>query len=200
MNDVPSATDWWPFEDSNERPYPTAGDWPAERRTLVLGVDPGPVVGLCALYPNPDTTGRYAQSVLLVRAGPESALRILSWWSAEWLADGTAWVQQRRMAVVCERFVDGRRAARVAGRHGSQAAKDLIGALRHSYPHLHTRAAADVKPWASAARVKAAGIEIANPTTMRHALDAGRHALYAAVWDYGWPDPLAHGGRAVRGG
>jgi hypothetical protein len=37
----------------------------------------------------------------------------------------------------------------------------------------------------------AAGIAIDNPSTMRHALDAGRHALYAAVFDMGYPDPLA---------
>jgi hypothetical protein len=47
-----------------------------------------------------------------------------------------------------------------------------------------------VKPWATDTRLAAAGLM--EPTTgMRHARDAARHALFAAVKTYGLPDPLS---------
>lgn len=156
---------------------------------LIIGVDPGPVVGLCALYP---ATSAYAY-VRLVQADPSSALDLIAHWAADYL-NGLTHPQgfgtpELRVKIAAESWVDGRRAGRLAGRHGSQVARDVITALHLRHHPLTGRSAAQVKPWADDARLAAAGIEIANPSTMRHALDAGRHALYSAVWDCGWDDP-----------
>lgn len=52
------------------------------------------------------------------------------------------------------------------------------------------RNAATVKAWATDQRLEAAGL-LEACKGMRHARDAGRHALYAAVADAGLPDPLS---------
>lgn len=163
-------------------------DWKYWR---VIGIDPGPVVGMCMLH---------AGTVSLLQCDPEMALTVLRHYTGP---DDSGLYAPGKVWVVTERFVDGYRSGRVAGRHGSQAAKDLNGALttldlggpdglKRLVVH---RSAAQVKPWATDKRLSAAGIEIANPSTMRHALDAGRHALYAAVVDCGWPDPLTEQGK-----
>lgn len=161
--------------------------------TLVIGVDPGPVVGICALSPARQGMGPV---VMLAQADPDTALWLIKKQVTDWQNECGGEVH-----VVAERFVDGRRSARVAGRHGSQTAKNVLGALGSTYQRkLRLRSAADVKPWASDTRLAAAGIQIANPSTMRHALDAGRHALYSAVWDHGWPDPLIGRAASTPGG
>jgi len=56
----------------------------------------------------------------------------------------------------------------------------------------------DVKPWAIPARLVKAGL--IKPTEgMRHARDAARHALYAAVHERITADPLSKRGLATGG-
>ena len=54
---------------------------------------------------------------------------------------------------------------------------------------VKVRKAADIKPWATNKRLEAAGL-LGQITSMRHANDAGRHALYTASHDLYMEDPL----------
>lgn len=165
----------------------------AAPRWRIIGIDPGPVVGLCVLEQG---AYRRIQTVRLVQADSLTALMLVMEWGRHGALSMPRDTAPTRTHLVVERFVDGRRSARVAGRHGSQAARDFIANLGFSvHRPAVQRNAAQVKPWATDRRLSVAGIEIANPSTMRHALDAGRHALYAAVFDCGWPDPLTTQGK-----
>jgi hypothetical protein len=157
----------------------------------VIGVDPGPVTGICELW-HSDVTGKWGPSKL-IQADVYTAIELLSPTIYRGMVNPG-------VTLAAEAFVDGRRSGRVAGRSGSDAARRLLDHLRVLFGEvdpvsevysLQVRSAGHVKPWASAVRLAAAGITIENPTTMRHALDAGRHALYSACFDRGCRDPLA---------
>ena len=90
--------------------------------------------------------------------------------------------------VAVEQFVVGRGSMRAG--HDGAVTRDLIGALQQIAPLAYLRTASEVKPWASDLRMAAAGL--LEPTKqLRHARDAARHALFAAVADCGIPDPLS---------
>lgn len=96
------------------------------------------------------------------------------------------------LVLAVERFVVGPRAARSSTPKAGAVTRELIGALLSEGEHLADRvvlrSASEVKPWATDARLKAAGI---TQRGMPHALDAAKHALFAAVADCGIPDPLS---------
>lgn len=91
-----------------------------------------------------------------------------------------------------ERFVPGRGAG--ARGPGAAATRALIADL-DDLADWHWRSAAEVKPWATDARLKAAGL-LTLCTGMPHAADAARHMLYCATKDCGMPDPLSKDGPA----
>lgn len=154
---------------------------------FVIGVDPGPTTGVTAfhisdgyLLPPPHviqcdhgTAHLVVQALLLLRHP----------WEA-------------RVVLAVERFVVRGRAARSGTVAAGEITRNLIGALQAT-AHDHgarviQRAAGEVKPWATDARLTAAGL--LTPTKgMGHARDAARHALYAAVRDASLPDPLSRG-------
>jgi hypothetical protein len=157
----------------------------------VVGVDTGPTTGMCfldyqtgslALPPQPQVT--------LLQVDGHSADAVLEAMLARWYGIGTSPVDQRYAAV--EKFVTGRG----AGSKGNNAevTRQLVMELTERL-QLHgyltkIRSAAEVKPWASDKRLERAGIT-GQQTSMRHCLDAGRHALFAAVKDAKMKDPLA---------
>lgn len=147
----------------------------------VIGVDPGPVPGIVRLLllQTDQTTLLDAQAVQVTPGVLPDALDALS--------------GRMRQSIALERFVVGRRAARSAtpsaGAHTRDMVVTVTGWARGRYP-LHLRSAADVKPWATDARLDAAGL-LDLTKGMRHARDAARHALFCAVKDYGLPDPLS---------
>lgn len=160
----------------------------------IVGVDPGPVTGICEIMYS-TTTHKYS-AVSLIQADIWTAITMLSpTRSGGRVLPG--------VAVAAEAFVDGRRSGRVAGRSGSDATRAVLDHLRMAFQleaedpynlgrnRLSIRSAGQIKPWATDDRLAAAGIVIQNPSTMRHALDAGRHALYSACFDQGCRDPLA---------
>jgi hypothetical protein len=154
---------------------------------LVIGVDPGPTPGIAALHATASRAVAAAvvqcdqgSTVLLVRA-------LLS--TLDPAGDGG-----RPPILAVERFVVGYRAARSRTAAAGAATRDLVGAVRAMVREIgarfEERPAAAVKPWASDARLAAAGL-LERTRGLPHARDAARHALYAAVHAHLMPDPLS---------
>lgn len=157
--------------------------WGGPVVTRYLGIDPGPTPGFVLLMPHPGGRGRISARV--VQCDRPCALSVL-----EMLLSGPdAGIEE---VVAIERFVVGRGSMR-SGRAG-EVTRGLIGSLQsyaeHRGARVVLRSAAEVKPWATDGRLAAAGL--LEPTKgMRHAKDAARHALFAAVKDGVLPDPLS---------
>jgi hypothetical protein len=149
--------------------------------TVILGVDPGGTTGI-ALLGGPDGVP------VLLQSSREGVLTVV-WALVERVRDQGGKVS----AIAVERFVAGPRSGRLATPAGAATARVVIADLCSFAQEVadvpvYPRSAAEVKPWATDARLKAAGIEHRG---MPHALDAARHALFCAVRDYGMPDPLS---------
>lgn len=143
--------------------------------SVIVGADPGLTTGLAVL-------DRERRTFELAQLTPQLVMPLIR----------ELIVHHGGFAVAVERFVVGPRAARSSTPIGGQVARELeaqIDELADEFgiPFV-ARSASQVKPWATAARLKAAGITTRG---MPHALDAARHALYAAVRDFGFPDPLS---------
>jgi hypothetical protein len=157
---------------------------------LVLGVDPGPTPGIVrlALANSPANPTPVLTLCQVVQCSGGVLVPILNA-----LSDFPA----PPPALAYEAFVVGARAARSttaqAGAATRDMVRDLAGWAAHRGIQSHPRRAADVKPWATDARLDAAGL-LELTKGMRHARDAARHALFCAVKDYGLPDPLSRRG------
>jgi hypothetical protein len=150
----------------------TQGPQPAV--TCVLGVDPGPVTGIAWLCSGP------GQRPLVFQCNAAGAYPLASWLLEA--SEGPA-----RIICAGERFITGRG----AGARGANATatRQVISDLDR-LARWHWRSAAEVKPWATDARLKAAGL-LEQCHGMPHAADACRHALFAMIHDCGMPDPLS---------
>jgi len=152
--------------------------------TYVIGIDPGPVVGFACLW----VEGRTLHRAEVAQCTDYVVLRVL----------GGLWMP-RTTILVAERFVVGPRAARSNAPQAGRAARNQLAMIarwahERDTPYVE-RNAAEVKPWATDARLEVAGL-LAPTKGMRHARDAARHALFAAVKDCGLPDPLSTRGGA----
>lgn len=140
----------------------------------VLGIDPGPLVGVCLLeLPAPGGREWHAQ---VAQVAPAELWPLIA-----------AWAEAHPIAAVAaERFVVRQRAGRVSDPGASKAARDVLGGLAVALPDTRRieRSAAEVKPWATDARLEAAGL-LGQTRGMPHARDASRHALFAACRDFG---------------
>lgn len=155
----------------------------------VIGIDPGPVPGVVRLHLNNGIPSSLVD-VQVLQVTPGVLIDVLE-----------ALTQSDLAAIALERFVVGRRAARSSTPSAGAATRSMVGEVEGWFRNvngrdliMHTRSAADVKPWATDERLDAAGL-LDLTKGMRHARDAGRHALYCAVRDYGLPDPLSRRGR-----
>ncbi|HEX7038704.1 MAG TPA: hypothetical protein VF202_01165 [Trueperaceae bacterium] len=166
--------------------------------TYVLGVDPGPVVGLVGLHITPDLDISPRPDIIQCSADTLNAVL-----GGLILDVGVRGLNSPELLVAVERFVIGPRTGRLNAGGASRTAVHIVGMLAdrsragRAYRYV-ARSAAEVKPWATDARLGAVGL--LEPTKgMRHARDAARHALFAAVRDCGVPDPLARTHQLVRG-
>lgn len=154
----------------------------------VIGIDPGPVAGIVRLQLKITGDKWSGRGVHLVDA---QALQVTPGVLTTVLEALTEGVGQ---AVALERFVVGPRSGRSATPAGGGAARDMVGAVSswaHTRCRVYSRAAAEVKPWATDARLGATGL-LDLTKGMRHARDAARHALFCATKDFGLTDPLSH--------
>lgn len=141
----------------------------------VIGVDPGQTTGICLL----DLELHEVDHLQLTPRAVLPVVRALTKRSAPVL-------------VAVERYVVGTRSSRSSSPKAGQITRDLVGQLLGLADHegllVVARSAAEVKPWATDERLERAGLLVKG---MRHANDAARHALFAAVKDCGAPDPLS---------
>lgn len=157
-----------------------------KRAMRVVGIDPGPMVGIVGLYLSPAIARINGWRHLdVVQCDPGSLESIL---------DGLYRSYQFVVVLAVEKFVVGPRAGRSCTPNAGKASREVVALCarwaRREGTEYTERSAADVKPWATDARLDAAGL--LEPTKgMRHARDAARHALYTAVKSCGVTDPLS---------
>lgn len=150
---------------------------------IVIGVDPGVTTGISVLtsYDGDDPH-------MLVQANPVAVPFIV----------GSLFLMLQDQfpdAVQClaiEAFRVGRRSGRLAHPAGAATTRrlhdELVAWAEPRRIVVRSRPAADVKTWATDKRLDKLGLR---QLGLPHAADAGRHALYAAVHDFGFPDPLS---------
>lgn len=183
----------------------------------IIGIDPGGTTGVALLQMRPglDGTPRYclpkAFQVGTRRAGKgERSEDIVERLNKEFglLFATPAWTT-RHLLFAVEKFVVGPRAGRAGTPQASEVARKVIGQIHALAYDLNAtiveRTASQVKLWATDARLRrAVGANhvmsdefdpmpsLYDATAkLRHARDAARHALFAAVQDVRWPDPLS---------
>lgn len=150
--------------------------------TCVMGVDPGSTTGICHLQiAKPCDGPAYISSTLVYGTNPLGVFPLLQFLME--INEGAA-----QIVAAYETFVPGRGAGAVGS--GAADARLVISELKVLPVRWHSRSAAVVKPWATDARLKKAGL-LACTAKMVDARDAARHALFAACHDAGLPDPLS---------
>lgn len=151
----------------------------------IIGVDPGPMVGIVGLLVD---GGELVGPPDVVQCSDHVVLSVLG---ALYGRAGSGLPSRTYLAV--EHYVVGPRAAGLNAPMASERTRVAITLLKEwaaSRATVVERRAIDVKPWATDARLDAAGLTEATKG-MRHARDAGRHALYTAVKECGLPDPFS---------
>lgn len=162
----------------------------------LIGVDPGETTGICALdiagTTAPEHDGAFIRWHGQLQSTPGAVLPVV-----QGLADG----YRGPVVLAVERFVVSTRAGRSASAMAGATTRVLIGELVGLHRsgscvvRVVQRSASDVKPWAVDKRLSAAGLLVKG---MRHANDAARHALFAAVKDCGMADPLSKKSRGAQ--
>ena len=156
--------------------------------TGVVGIDPGPIPGLVLLWP---------------RAGHLERAEVLQCTHGllPVLLEGVLGESDGLVLVQTETFVVSRRSGRSSTAGAGAVTRDLVGQVQNVVEQASRttvgldarfvqRPAARVKPWATDDRLERAGL-FETCKGMRHARDAARHALYAAVHDGGLTDPIS---------
>lgn len=150
---------------------------------LVIGIDPGPIPGLVRL----EVAGGRILRRDVVQCTHLIAPDVLK--GLLFRFDATV------QLVAIERFVVSGRSGRSGTASAGETTRNLIGALENEAQRAGAqvvlRSASEVKPWATDARIEAAGLH-APTKAMRHARDACRHALYAAARARLIADPLSN--------
>lgn len=160
----------------------------------LIGVDPGPVAGVVRLllHRRVDGQGRYLYQADALQVTPGAIEEVLNGLVHEYqyLGDGKGW----RVFTAVEQFVVSPRASRSAHADASDVTRKVLSTVRlwaaSHHGSAQVRTASEVKPWATDIRLEKAGL-IAPTEGMRHARDAARHALFAAVRTASLPDPLS---------
>lgn len=154
-------------------------------RTYILGVDPGRTTGIAALSL---FDGELTHHCLI-----QCSHDAVNWLVATMLDSKPEQLTTDRLVLAVEQFVVRRRAGQSGDAAAGLITRNMIGQLTSIGPvhgaAVYLRSASEVKPWSTDRRLAAAGLNISS--AMRHAGDAARHALFAAVHDCGLPDPLS---------
>lgn len=184
----------------------------------IIGIDPGGTTGVALLqmWPGDDGAPRYCLPISFqvkgMGAGAENVVTRLR--EEFGLLFATSGINRRKLVFAVEAFVVGSRAGRSATPQAGELARKIIGQVHALALDLEanvvvSRSASQVKAWATDVRLKAAtgavgpgdgrhgtgGVPMPSLLVATqgkpHARDAARHALFAAVQDVRWPDPLS---------
>ncbi len=159
----------------------------------VIGVDPGPQSGIIRLHLVESAAGPFVAHSAAIQVTTTALLDVL---------EGLVY-NQPRVFVAVEQFVVGMRAARSASAGAGKETRIVLRAVQDwaQVKHFKTyvRTASEVKPWATDTRLDKLGL-LDLTVGMRHARDAARHALFAAVRSCGLPDPLSRKVETVEAG
>jgi hypothetical protein len=150
-----------------------------------IGVDPGPTPGMVLLVYGPGLQLERAEVVQCSAGVAVSMFDALLDFREDHF---------RPTYVGIETFVVGPRATRSSSPAAGRVTRELVEELKAAaevmrYP-VALRSAVAVKTWATDARLERAGL-LEPVKGMRHARDAARSALFAAVHDGHVPDPLS---------
>jgi hypothetical protein len=153
---------------------------------VVIGVDPGVTTGIVALHVGRVSAGEAPCSPSVVQCDHLTALTVIDALAGVNTGTGAG----DPVVLAAESFVVSGRSARSTNSQAGRITQDLLAELKAwpVFTRVLVRPAGAVKPWATDERLAAAGLLVPD---MRHARDAGRHALFAAVHDYAQPDPLS---------
>ncbi|SOD72748.1 hypothetical protein SAMN05892883_2094 [Jatrophihabitans sp. GAS493] len=138
--------------------------------TLVVGADPGMTTGLFHFTVEDGTITHPVAIQIHGHEGVVPLVRCLI--SRREPGDG--------LLLAVEQFIVGGRAHRSSTPGAGKITRDLIGALLDLDTDAVVHPAGHVKPWATDRMLEAAGL-LKPCDQMRHAKDAARHALFAAV-------------------
>lgn len=144
---------------------------------VFIGVDPGPTPGVVRIVTGSDDRGRWVDCVDIIQCSAGILYRLIDSLDPNKIAQ-----------LQVEKFVTRGRA------NTAQAiTRDQVAVLQQVYANTRPivqRTAREVKPWATDERLEAAGL-LEQLKGMRHAKDAARHAMYAAVKAGAANDPLS---------
>lgn len=164
------------------------------RPLSVIGVDPGPIPGvvLLELEPMADGLSCWLRETFAFQCSGNAAPDLVR----------SLLLESNAALVQVETYVVSPKSGRLASAKESAMTRDMVGAIQQLVEDHHRgdisgqtgtfvqRSAGQVKPWATEGRLARA--RLLEPTKgMRHAKDAAKHALFAAVHDGGLPDPLS---------
>lgn len=150
---------------------------------MFIGVDPGPTPGIVRIVTGGYEDASWVDSVQIVQCSANALHHVLSG------------LDPNRVAQVqVERFVARGRATKEQSQTRDQVAQ-LVQLYASTDHPVAVRNASEVKQWATDFRLDRVGL-IAATKGMRHARDAARHAMFAAVRARAIPDPLSR--KAVR--
>lgn len=144
-------------------------------RAVILGIDPGKTTGVAVLR-------LYNKQPALV---PYQVIYAKAFSTIKKIAEA-----ESVDVLAVERFILSNRVGKAAEARAAVDTMTLIAQLQQLQPKLLLHSAAEVKAWATDRRLLAAGL-LTETTSMPHARDAARHAMFTAV-KIGWmKDPLS---------
>jgi hypothetical protein len=167
------------------------------RPVFAIGIDPGPTTGIALLdLAAAMPSGLLARGAEIYQCNARSAPGLLQYLLAA-RSDG------ERGAAGIEGFAPGHGpgARRRPGRVTASAVDELAGICTQYGVPVASRYAGLVKPWAEGndwKRLRACGLYDLTPGSA-HARSAASQALYTAVHDCGWPDPLSRAAARTGG-
>lgn len=157
------------------------------RPRLVIGIDPGPTPGMAALWFREGHYHAADAGLTFAQCDVVTCLDIIECWV------NTSELDTKEVLVATEKFVVSGRTGRSATAQAGTITRAVLTSVEDEICRqgikLVTRSANNVMSWADNERLHAA--DLYRPTTGSvHARDAARHALYAAVHDGLYLDPL----------
>jgi len=151
---------------------------------VCLGIDPGPIPGMCVLT--------YSDDGILVNA---RALQCSANWIDTLIEDELCRDPEEKILLSVERYVPRRGRGKQLAAGANQQTQEMAAGLVARYARrdgvtVVSYTPAQVMPWATEQKLRKVGLWDST-TGCAHARAAAKHALYCACKDGGMPNPLS---------